>query len=539
MNQTSKRWFGPAISHVIAFLLVIRGFAVAQEPPREGLVVWLDASAADSLTLDETGRVVRWADRSGKGNDATADEAPSLIQNAIAGRAVVRFGGEKAAVMKLPVLRDARGPLTIFAVCRRTAEQASDRKWQRLFSITPAKAEDAKAHGVALVATPRGEAGEFGLTLFTVQKMEIDPAHAFLGSNGSGGQWLSADVAEVLVYAHEFPNAAGFEEAQTYLLRKWGAEMDRDVGGWTRVGPLNPAVKRVSEELPLIDQANRGDWKRFEPMWDDFNGTQLDENKWWDHNPGWYGRAPALFLPENVRVGDGELQLTLRHDPGVAEVRLYPDQKIAYGGYSAASVVSKSAITYGCFEVRARMMRVDACSSWWFSGSALDAQGRRWRNEVDVYELAAGTESAADRWGMSLHVFETSGDKTYWKSFGNWRAPFRWADDFHVFNLEWSPDYIRYYVDGTIVRTVHNTTWSTPLEMIFDCESMDWLPKPQDTDLPGTYRVDYVRAWTRDDWQPAPGLHPTPDPAKATKVTDYVREISRRRAAERATTHDR
>lgn len=92
MNQTSKRWFGPAISHVIAFLLVIRGFAVAQEPPREGLVVWLDASAADSLTLDETGRVVRWADRSGKGNDATADEAPSLIQNAIAGRAVVRFG---------------------------------------------------------------------------------------------------------------------------------------------------------------------------------------------------------------------------------------------------------------------------------------------------------------------------------------------------------------------------------------------------------------------------------------------------------------
>lgn len=507
---------------LLACLLVLGSIASAQEPPRAGLVAWFDAGAAKSLKLDENGGVTGWADLSGKGNDAApVSDAPTMAKDAIGARAAVRFGGKRATAMKLPALRGARGPMTIFAICRRTAEQASERKWQRLFSMGP---EGAKDHGIALVATPRGEAGEFGATLFTVQKMEVDPAPAFLGATAGGGQWLSADVAEVLVYTHEFPNAAGFEEAQTYLMKKWGAEMDRDVGGWTRVGPPNAVVKRTSDDLPLCDQANAGKWKRFGPMWDDFNGAQLDESKWWDHNPGWYGRAPALFLPENVRVGDGELQLTLRRDPGVAEVRLYPDQKIAYAGYSAASVVSKSAITYGCFEVRARMMRVDACSSWWFSGSALDAQGRRWRNEVDVYELAAGTESAADRWGMSLHVFEIAGDKTYWKSFGNWRAPFRWADDFHVFNLEWGPDYIRYYVDGTIVRTVHNTTWRTPLEMIFDCEIMDWLPQPRDADLPGTYRVDYVRAWTRDDWKPDPGFRPIPDPDKPTKVTDFVRE---------------
>ena len=45
-----------------------------------------------------------------------------------------------------------------------------------------------------------------------------------------------------------------------------------------------------------------GDAYEFAPeLSDEFNGDELDDSKWWDFNPSWRGRKPALFSRENVR----------------------------------------------------------------------------------------------------------------------------------------------------------------------------------------------------------------------------------------------
>jgi hypothetical protein len=85
-----------------------------------------------------------------------------------------------------------------------------------------------------------------------------------------------------------------------------------------------------------------------------------------------------------------------------------------------------------------------------------------------------------------------------WSVGGVWVAPWRLADDYHVYGLEWTPEEIKYFVDGVLLQSVENTHWHQPLFMIFDSETMpNWFGMPEDDDLPSTFSVEYVRAWKK------------------------------------------
>ena len=49
---------------------------------------------------------------------------------------------------------------------------------------------------------------------------------------------------------------------------------------WNRTGPLGETPKHVTDAYPLSDQENKGGWVKFEPMSDEFEGKELDRNKW-------------------------------------------------------------------------------------------------------------------------------------------------------------------------------------------------------------------------------------------------------------------
>ncbi|HWH14789.1 MAG TPA: hypothetical protein VNT51_08575 [Miltoncostaeaceae bacterium] len=71
-----------------------------------GLLAWFDASDGSTVTLS-SGAVTRWADRTGRGNDATQTtpaNRPTYVTNARNGRAVVRFATGGAQWLALPVL---------------------------------------------------------------------------------------------------------------------------------------------------------------------------------------------------------------------------------------------------------------------------------------------------------------------------------------------------------------------------------------------------------------------------------------------------
>jgi len=252
--------------------------------------------------------------------------------------------------------------------------------------------------------------------------------------------------------------------------------------------PATETVKRVNEEYPLSDQENKGGWELYEPMTDEFEGDTLDRDKWWDHNPGWLGRQPALFYPGNVDVYDGKLHLSMKKE----EAPDMPHDK-GYHDYTSAAVKSKDTVRYGYFEVKARPMNSAGSSSFWFYDSA-----DGWWTEIDVFELGARAAGYERKMNITVHVQNTPVTDKLQSIGGAWVAPFNLADDYHVYGFEWNEDELKLYFDGMLVRRGKNTDWHQPLTLNFDSETMpNWFGMPQDEHLPSTYSVEYVRCWKK------------------------------------------
>jgi beta-glucanase (GH16 family) len=257
--------------------------------------------------------------------------------------------------------------------------------------------------------------------------------------------------------------------------------------GWTLVGPLGATPKGITDAFPLSDQENKSGWVKYEPMSDEFDGPDLDTKKWVRNMYWWKGRQPALFREQNVTVSGGKLHLTMRKEKLPEAV-----QKNGYRDYSSAAVHSTTRTCYGHFEVKAKPMDSAGSSSFWFQQDGV----REWATEIDVFEIGGKAPGFEKKYNMNLHVFRTPTEKRHWSVGGCWIAPWRLADDYHVYGLEWDKDKIEYFVDGVVVRKARNTHWRQPLYLIFDSETMpDWFGMPRDEDLPSTFSIEYVRAW--------------------------------------------
>ena len=256
---------------------------------------------------------------------------------------------------------------------------------------------------------------------------------------------------------------------------------------WDRTGPLGETPKRTTDAFPLSDQKNKGGWVKFDPMTDEFEGKELDRRKWFVGMEWWKGSQPALFSEKNVTVSDGKLHLTMRKE------KLPPEaEKQGYHDYTSAALHSKARTAYGYFEVKAKPMNSGGSSSFWFQ----QEETPNWATEIDVFEIGGKAKGFERKYNMTLHVSQTPNENKHWQVGGAWIAPWRLADDYHVYGLDWGKDELRFYVDGVLVRSVENTHWHQPLFLIFDSETMpEWMGMPKDEDLPSTFSIEYVRAW--------------------------------------------
>ncbi|MBN2315756.1 MAG: family 16 glycosylhydrolase [Sedimentisphaerales bacterium] len=264
------------------------------------------------------------------------------------------------------------------------------------------------------------------------------------------------------------------------------AENRKPEKGWVRKGELGTKPERVTETFPLSDQANEGKWATYAPMNDEFEGSELDPNKWHPTNPRWLGRQPAYFWPGNVKVHDGKLHLTMRKQ----EVPEMPKDK-GYHTYTSAAVQSKTRVKYGYFEIKCKPMKSHGSSSFWF----YDSTPEIW-TEIDVFEIGGGAPGFEKKYNMNVHVFRTATENEHWSMYGVWVAPTNLADDYHVYGLQWDKDRVAWYFDGVLVRWIENTHWHQPLTLNFDSETMPkWFGLPNDDDLPSTYSIEYIRTW--------------------------------------------
>ena len=123
-----------------------------------------------------------------------------------------------------------------------------------------------------------------------------------------------------------------------------------------------------------------------------------------------------------------------------------------------------------------------------------------------MFEIGGATKGKEKSYNMNMHVFESPKTSSHLNKGGDYHVPYNLADEYRTYGIYWGADFIRYYIDGTLVRSVKNDHWHTPMMMFFDSETMiGWLGTPQKEHLPSTFSIDYVRAWknadTKGEWE--------------------------------------
>lgn len=470
--------------------------AAPERPPSAGLALWLDGADAAQMTLDGQRHVLRWHDKSGQGHDVSVDNPaagslPVLADNALNGHSVVRLSGDSAFFGK--AIRSAKGPVAVFVVSQRQPEQAGGKAWQRLFSSRPQVADNdnvAPNFGLSVQQT-----SAYAPRLAVLEMAEVPIGPYAVGRNVVGvSEILRGDIAEVLVYDQALASQAARQQVFDYLAAKWAVELPVQAAAWTRVGALGQVPKHTRQNLPLSDQANLGKWVLDKRLSDEFNERSLDAARWHINNATGtdsLGRKPALFLPENARLGSGNLNIDFRK-------QALPDKyvRLGYKDYSSAMVRSHERGLYGYYEARAKPMNSAGSSAFWLAWTGLADNA----TEIDIFEIGGKTRGGAfDRlYNMNAHVWARPGNDEHLSAGSSWVAPWRLANTFHVYGFDWQPQTLRWYVDGVLVREAKNTYWHFPMQIVFDSEAMwDWFGVVDDADLPSTFRVDYVRVWTR------------------------------------------
>ncbi|MEM9545726.1 MAG: glycoside hydrolase family 16 protein [Bacteroidota bacterium] len=197
--------------------------------------------------------------------------------------------------------------------------------------------------------------------------------------------------------------------------------------------------------------------------------------------------------PENVVVEDGMLKITARQEQ--FEGRNYTSARILTKGLFEQS--------YGRFEARIKLpWGRGLWPAFWMLGD--DSNGTvPWpqRGEIDIMENR-GSEPTINH--GTIHGPGYSGGEAITKSFELENS--RFDTEFHVFGVEWGPDYINYYVDDVLYNQItpddlpENTEWvynDNPFYLILNIAVGGTFPgNPNaDTVFPQTMYVDYVRVY--------------------------------------------
>jgi beta-glucanase (GH16 family) len=248
----------------------------------------------------------------------------------------------------------------------------------------------------------------------------------------------------------------------------------------------NPAPEKPDPKYHLV-------WS------DEFTGAALDPAKWEHIISGRGGGNNELqyYTKENTRLADGHLIIEARK-----QIHKGPDGQRNYTS-SRIRTKNKADWKFARIEVRAKLPQGKGIwPAIWMMPT--DNRYGRWPNsgEIDIMELLGhephtvhGTLHYGDRQKRHLHKG---------KSFKLERNTF--ADDFHIFRLDWEPNEIRWYVDDKLYQTqkdwhTRDAAFPAPFDQRFHlilnvAIGGNWPGNPdQTTQFPAAMVVDWVRIY--------------------------------------------
>lgn len=204
---------------------------------------------------------------------------------------------------------------------------------------------------------------------------------------------------------------------------------------------------------------------------DNFNGNQLDMTTWkiTEGCPRDQDDALHWFSPENVSVDNGELIIRTEDE--------YTYGYFWHAGlnqhiwkdfyYTSGEIGSHQYLLNGTFEIRCKIPPIEGegnFPAFWIWGQC---------HEIDIFEFwdEAGSNDNGDL-RTNLHCEPTCMDEDRVHHPGTHNNGTDYTNDYHIYRVEWNPITIKYFVDGTHLRTIYHYADQWGISCIEECEDL-------------------------------------------------------------------
>jgi beta-glucanase (GH16 family) len=240
---------------------------------------------------------------------------------------------------------------------------------------------------------------------------------------------------------------------------------------------------------------------------DEFNGADgstPDSTKWtYDiGGDGWGNSELETYTNRavNAQIKSGDLVI-------IAQKETFTGTDGITRDYTSARLKTQNlfAQAYGRFEARIKIPAGQGMwPAFWMLGNDIATTGWPKCGEIDIMENIGREPGMAHG---SLHGPSSSAPTSDETSTITLPNNAKFADDFHVYAVEWDPTEVRFYVDSNNYATFQKANWPANGTWVFDhpffivlnvAVGGSWPGAPDGTtQFPQQMLVDYVRVYTK------------------------------------------
>jgi beta-glucanase (GH16 family) len=234
------------------------------------------------------------------------------------------------------------------------------------------------------------------------------------------------------------------------------------------------------------------------------DGTSPDSSKWtYDTGGNGWGNNELEYYTnrtQNAQIKGGNLVIT-------AQKETYTGSDGVTRNYTSARLKTQGLFSqaYGRFEARIEIPAGQGIwPAFWMLGNDITSSGWPKCGEVDIMENIGKEPGTVHG---SLHGPSTTGPTSDASASFGLPAGQNFADDFHLYAVEWEPGTVRFYVDANLYATFNSPQWPAGGSWVFDhpffiilnvAVGGDWPGSPDTTTVfPQQMLVDYVRVYTK------------------------------------------
>lgn len=223
-----------------------------------------------------------------------------------------------------------------------------------------------------------------------------------------------------------------------------------------------PQTEAMAEEntktsVESITDAAYDPGSDYQLVWaDEFDGSELDTTNWnrqvepaGRFNEEWQRYTES---PENAYIENNQLVLKANHESDTHGIDQYTSGRLNTAGkqsWQYGKIVTRMKLPYG----------EGLWPAFWLLGDNIDENGgdTPWPfcGEIDILELYGSKDDGVIE--ANIHYADSAGEHGMLDPIQYKLEEGRFADDFHVFELEWDEQQMRWLVDGNEYASVDIT----------------------------------------------------------------------------------